>query len=263
MKTKIPFLIALLAVSSTFAIGQHSHDHGEMHFSHPLIVESPSPDTKVRLDYFFSRRNDAGEIISGHTPRLEFEYAFRRSFSIEVNAPYTFNQPESAPGQSHLDTVEVSFKFASFAFDEKHILPTYGLSFNLPTGNDSGIGSNHIVEIEPFAGLGYKHKKIQLVGIVSVGLATNKRAGDEEGTEFGFGLASMYKVTPRFEALLEFDGHRPLTGGEERRTVANISPGLKFLPFNDHWQIGVSAGFPVTHTKDFNIRTVVSVFYHF
>src|SRR5881392_2128567 len=28
----------------------HEHDH-HLHFSHPLVTESPSPDTKIRLDY--------------------------------------------------------------------------------------------------------------------------------------------------------------------------------------------------------------------
>ncbi len=35
-------------------------DHSkELHFSHPLFGESPSPDTKVRADYFF--QNESGE----------------------------------------------------------------------------------------------------------------------------------------------------------------------------------------------------------
>ena len=240
----------------------HDDDH-ELHFSHPLIVESPSPDSKVRFDYFYLGNSEAGEVTSGHTPRVEAEYAFRRTFSIEVNLPYTFRPSNTEPNQSHLETVEVSFKFASFAFKEHHVLPTYGLSFELPIGNRSGIGSNHTLNIEPFAGLGYKRNKLELIGIASVGFPVNKRPGEDEGTEFGFGAAALYKVTHRIQPLLEFDSHRVLNGPERGRSEIYISPGIKFLPSNEHWQIGIGTGFPVAHDREFKVRAVVSVFYHF
>ena len=31
------------------------HDHEGLHFSHPLLNESPSPDTKLRLDLTWAR----------------------------------------------------------------------------------------------------------------------------------------------------------------------------------------------------------------
>src|SRR5206468_919400 len=117
-------------------------------------------------------------------------YAFRRTFSIEVNFPYTFRRSNIEPAQNHADTFEVSLKFASFAFEKHHILPTYGVSFNLPTGNRTGIGSNHITTVEPFVGLGYKRKNLELIGIASVGFPVHKRTSDDEGKEFGFGFAA-------------------------------------------------------------------------
>ena len=45
--------------------------------------------------------------------------------------------------------------------------------------------------------------------------------------------------------------------------VVNLSPGIKFLHPDHHWQVGASVGWPVTKEKDFNIRAVVSLFYHF
>ena len=253
-------LLILLCANSP---AQHHDDDHELHFSHPLIVESPSPDSKVRLDYFYMRNSETGETTSDHTPRIEAEYAFKRTFSIEINLPYTFRRSDVQPYQSHLDTIEVSFKFASFALKEHHILPTYGLSFELPTGNRSGIGSNHVLNIEPFAGVGYKRKKLELIGIGSVGFPVNKRTGEEEGTEFGFGAAALYKVNHHIQPLIEFDSHRVLSGPEQGRTEINISPAIKFLPPNDHWQIGIGAGFPVTSDHEFKVRTVISVFYHF
>ena len=141
----------------------HDHDHGhhgKLHFSHPLIVESPSPDTKVRFDYFYNRREEDSERFSDHEGRIEAEYAFRPEFSIEVNVPYNFRRRQGMPTVGHPDNMEVSFKFANFHFAEHGLLPTYGLSFNLPTGSDTALGTTHVVGIEPFAGLGYMHKRL-------------------------------------------------------------------------------------------------------
>ena len=60
-------------------IDHSEHDHG-LHFSHPLVAESPSPDTKIRFDYVF--QSIAGEEDEGGADRqsfvLEAEYAFAR-----------------------------------------------------------------------------------------------------------------------------------------------------------------------------------------
>ncbi|MFL6228948.1 MAG: transporter [Pyrinomonadaceae bacterium] len=241
-----------------------SHHHGSLHFSHPLIVESPSPDTKIRFDYFYERSGESGEKTGEHTARVEYEYAFRRSFSIEINAPYTFRRPEAEPHENHPGNVEVSLKFASFAFDEQKLLPVYGVSFHLPTGDaGKGIGSGHVLGVEPYVGLGYQRKKIELIAFTSLGLAANRRAGDEDGAEFGYEGSVLYKLSRRFQAVLELDGSRALTGIRSGENVVNVSPGIKILPPNEHWQIGVGAGFPVTSDQEFKARAVVSVFYHF
>ena len=70
------FMTAILAATIQ---AQHHHDE-ELHFSHPLITESPSPDTKVRFDYFYRRFR--ADKTSEHSPRIEFEYAFRPTFSV-------------------------------------------------------------------------------------------------------------------------------------------------------------------------------------
>lgn len=263
---RVCLLVIVLFFAHIVALAQEdeSHTHSELHFSHPLIAESPSPDTKIRFDYFYRKINEAGEGATEQTPRLEFEHAFRRSFSIEVNVPYTFRRPSGEPRESNLENVEVSLKFASFAFAERHLLPVYGVSFNLPTGNSrKGIGSGHIFEVEPYVGLGYQQKKFEVVGFTSFGIPANRREEDEEGAEFGYEGAFLYKLSPRFQALLELDGSRVLTGISEGENVVNISPGIKILPFNEHWQIGVGVGFPVTSNREFKTRAVVSVFYHF
>jgi hypothetical protein len=256
-------LFLLTVILATTIQAQHHHDE-DLHFSHPLIAESPSPDTKVRFDYFY-RRFREGERATEHTPRLEFEYAFRPSFSVEANVPYTFRNVEGETRTSHADSLDVALKFANFALKEHHVLLVYGVEFGLPTGSDSkGIGSSHIIDVEPYFGLGLKKEKVEVVGFSSVGVPANKRTGDEEATTLGYQLSFLFKPTPSIQPLIVFDGQTGLNGLERGNTVVNLSPGIKFRPFHsEQWQVGVGVGFPITNRKDFDTRIVASAFYHF
>jgi hypothetical protein len=269
--SRVFLLAALLALAVAVTPAQHDdddhdhdHHHGKLHFSHPIIVESPSPDTKVRFDYFYFRREDEdGERFVDHEGRIEAEYAFRPEFSIEVNLPYNFRRRRGMPAVGHADNMEMSFKFANFHFGEHGVLPTYGISFDIPTGSDTGVGTSHVVGVAPFAGLGYLHKRVQVIGIAELGFPANRPAGDDEhGRELEYGIATIYQFHPHFQGLLEFDGSHGFTGSEPGRSVLNISPGIKFL-HGHHWQTGLSLGAPVTKAKEFKLRTVFSVFYHF
>ena len=100
-----------------------------------------------------------------------------------------------------------------------------------------------------------------MIGFGKFGLRTNRRVTDAEGHAFGYNFSSLYNVSHRVQMMIEMDGHTALTG--EPETVVNLSPGIKFLHSNHHWQFGASIGWPVTHTKEFNVRGVLSVFYHF
>ena len=257
------FFLVLTGILATTVQAQHHHDE-ELHFSHPLIAESPSPDTKVRFDYFY-RRFRSGERATEHTSRVEFEYAFRQSFSVEVNVPYTFRQVEGEPGTSHADSMDVALKFANFALKEHHVLLDYGVEFGLPTGSDSkGIGSSHIVEVAPYFGAGLKKEKVEVIGFSTVSVPTNKRTGDEDATTLGYQLSFLFKPTPSIQPLIELDGQTGLNGLERGNTVVNLSPGIKFRPLHsEHWQLGAGVGFPITNRHDFSSRLVVSAFYHF
>jgi hypothetical protein len=264
LKALAMVLFAASCLGHSVQAQSHHHEEEELHFSHPLIAESPSPDTKVRFDYFYRRFRD-GLRATEHTPRVEFEYAFRPTFSIEANVPYTFREVAGDPRVSHTDSIEVALKIANFHFKERHTLLVYGISFELPTGSDrKEIGSRHIVEVEPYFGVGLKREKLEVVGFTSVSLPANKRTGDEEATAFGYQLSFLFKPTPSVQPLIEMDGTTDLTGFDRGRTVVNISPGIKFRPFHSqHWQVGAGIGFPVTTNKDFHTRAVFSAFYHF
>ncbi len=82
-KLIVGMITAVFAISPLYG----SHEEQGLHFSHPLISESPSPDTKVRFDYIYE--NTAGEEKGKQNSlRFEGEYAFSRSLSAEIDVPY-------------------------------------------------------------------------------------------------------------------------------------------------------------------------------
>jgi hypothetical protein len=255
-------VLALTIILATTVQAQHHHDE-ELHFSHPLITESPSPDTKVRFDYFY--RRFGADKTTEHSPRVEFEYAFKSSFSVEINLPYTFRKVEGEPTVSHTASMDVAVKLTNSVFKEHHVLLVYGIELGLPTGSDhKGVGSNHIVELAPYFGAGLKRKKLEIVGFSSVSFPTNKRTGDEDTTTLGYQLSFLFKPTPSVQPLIEIDGGTGLSGLERGNTVVNLSPGIKFRPLHSaHWQIGAGVGFPITNRHEFGLRVVASAFYHF
>jgi hypothetical protein len=126
------------------------HDHDHLHFSHPMVTESPSPDTKIRLDYLGTRVSDPTDLRE-HVVRLEGEYAFNHTVSVAVATPFVWRTAPQTARASGLGDIEVSLKAASLMFGDRGLLLGSGLSSSLPTGNDlKGIGSGHIVELEPF-----------------------------------------------------------------------------------------------------------------
>ena len=240
--------------------GELSHHRG-LHFSHPLISESPSPDTKVRLDYLYVDLGDG----AGGTVRVEGEYAFDRVFSIEIDVPYSWLDPDQTASVSNVGTVDVGLKFANFAFEELGLLLGYGIEFGLPTGDDAkGIGSDHIFEVGPFFNLGYKRRRLELVGFVEFGIPTNQDAGEEIETDLGANLSALYHFSRRLQGLIELDGESVLSGDENGDDVLNVSPGIKLRPLaHQDLMVGLSVGFPVSDLEEFDARVLVSVFYHF
>ena len=261
------FTLWVLATGLLFSPGvsladpDHSKD---LHFSHPLFGESPSPDTKVRADYFF--QNESGEATGeSHTARVEVEYALRRWVSIEVDIPFTVRDPDHESSERHLDTVEIAVKLASSAFSEQGLLLGGGLELGLPTG-DTGreIGSSHIIEVAPFLDFGLKRGKLELTGFLSAGIPINENGDNEADVEPGWNASFLYHLNSQLELLLEFYGERVFGGEERGHSSAVIAPGLKLTPTRDqNLKIGVGVGLPISNDKDFHAVALFSVFYHF
>jgi len=258
---------ALAVAASLLAPGADAEppSHTErLHFAHPLVVESPSPDTKVRLHHFFD--DDAGEDEDEvNTLHLEVEYAFAPWISVEVDTPYTFVSPDDGDTRHDFGNVEAAVKVASFAFAESGLLFGGGLELGVPTGNDrKGIGSSHTVEIEPFLDGGFKRGAFETVAFLSFGVPVNTKGDDEADWEIEWELSLLYHVTSRLEASLEFEGERMFGGEEDGMTIFNMTPGIKVAPFeNRAFEIGAGVSFPLTHDHEYDVRSVFSLFYHF
>ncbi|RMF17401.1 MAG: hypothetical protein D6757_01310, partial [Alphaproteobacteria bacterium] len=241
--------LVVFALAVGPALAHEGHDAGEgeslLHFSHPLFTESPSPDSKLRVDYFYARLvGEAGDDEEGppefgalpsdfHTFRLEGEYAFTPSFSIEVNLPFSVRDAGRPFGsRSHFDNGDIGLKYANYSFADRGLLLGGGIEVGLPLGQDEkGIGSDHIVDLEPFLDFGWKRGRLEMVGFLTLGLPLNDRPQDAApDAEIAVDLSALYHVSRRVSLLVELNGEHVEGGEEDGLDVWNIAPGFKFAP---------------------------------
>lgn len=257
-------LIALLISPSLLAAQQHEHDDDHhLHFSHPLVTESPTPDTKIRLDYVLLWSNDLPE-FRDRLVRVEGEYAFSDAVSLALVAPYEFRKESGGARVKGLGDIELSLKFASLRYGEHGLLLGGGLSAGIPTGNDQKqIGSSHIVELEPFVNAGYKRDRLELVGFARLSSTFNRRTGDEPERDLAFDFSTLYHLHPRLEALMELTTSRALVGSEAGVPQTFLAPGVKIYPFTNP-RIMSGASLLLGTGAASNVRAVsLSGFYHF
>src|SRR6266550_3930901 len=255
------FLTPLTVIQAQDQEDDHDHDH--LHFSHPLVTESPSPDTKLRLDYIGTRTSDPTG-LDENTFRLEGEYAFTHSVSLAVVTPFVSRTAPAGERASGLGNIELSLKAASLAFGEHGLLLGGGLSAALPTGSDAkGIGSSHLVELEPFLDAGYKHDALELVGFATLSSTFRRRPGEEAERNLTFDFSALYRIQSRLEGMIEATTERALIGPESGSQQTFIAPGLKIYPFtNKQFMFGASAEFGTGAVRD-NRLLMLSAFYHF
>ena len=241
----------------------HDHDHDHLHFSHPLVTESPSPDTKLRLDYIGTRTSDPIG-VHDNTFRLEGEYAFNHGVSLAIVTPFISRTAPATERASGLGNIEISLKAASLAFGEDGVLLGGGLSAALPTGSDTkGIGSAHIIELEPFLDAGYKRSALELVGFAILSSTFHRQAGDVAERSLTFNFSALYQLESRLEGMIEVATARALVGPESGTQQTFIAPGLKVYPFtNRSLMFGASVEVGTGVVRDTH-AVLLSAFYHF
>jgi len=258
-------VLALVLSPGVLAAQEHEHDddHDHLHFSHPLVTESPTPDTKIRLDYVNLWISGIPE-FRDHLVRIEGEYAFTHAMSLAIVAPYEFRTEPSSERASGLGDLELSLKFASVRYGEQGVLLGGGLSAGVPTGSDQKqIGSSHIVELEPFVDAGYKRDKFEFVGFARLSSTFNRRAGEDAERTLAFDFSTLYHLHPRLEGLVELTTSRSLVGTESGIPETLLAPGVKVYPFsNPRLMFGASLLLGTGAVSD-QKAVLLSAFYHF
>lgn len=242
---------------------KEDHDHDHLHFSHPLVTESPSPDTKLRQDYLYVLTSGTGGVREDII-RIEGEYAFTPSLSLALVTPFISRAEPATDRVSGVGNIELSLKAASLAFGDHGLLLGGGLSVALPTGSDAkGIGSTHIVELEPFLDAGYKRNALELVGFATLSSTFHRRAGDEAERNLTFDFSALYQMESRFEGLIEVTTTRALVGPESGSQQTFVAPGFKVYPFtNRRFMFGASLEIGTGVVRDTHVL-LLSGFYHF
>ena len=272
---RLVLVAALLTVIAAVGAGRKAlaSEEGEggeagepLEFSHPLVSNTPLPENYLRFTYDYlnepRHHNEAG--ADRHTLAVNLEYALLRSFSLELQVPYTFLNPDEGSSTSRLDNLELIGKYASYAFAKDGLLLGGGLTLELPTGNeDKGIGSSHVVVIEPFLDFGYRLNRFELIGFTNFGFPVNEGHEDEADLELSWNLSFLYRITDRFQYLLEFEGEHDFGGENDGFNVVNISPGIKYQVLKNRLSLGASVRLPLTQDKEFYVSPRFSVFYHF
>lgn len=239
----------------------HWHAHPGIDLSHPIITESPLPETHIRLDYSFADGDEGRE----HTLGATIEYAFVPEISLEVELPYTFLDPADGDEVDRFGDAAVAMKFASYRYVDHGFLPAIGLEAVLPTGNEErGIGSDHVIELEPFFRIGYWNGPFEVIGSVAVGIPLNQTSEerDEEDFALAYNLSLLYRPLPDVQLLAEFHGETVF--GDEDVSEFFISPGVTFQPLEDKSiSFGLGATIPVTDDKPFDYAINVMTIIHF
>lgn len=127
----------------------------------------------------------------------------------------------------------------------------------------NGIGSAHIIELEPFLDAAYKRNAVELVGFAIVSSTFHRRAGEEAERNLTFDFSALYRIQSRLEGLIEVTTARALIGPESGSQQTFVAPGFKVYPFTNRklmFGASVELGTGVVHDTH---ALLLSGFYHF
>lgn len=266
-----------VAVSSGVAWAEEAdHDHAQLdphaghghtdalHFLHPLVVESPLPENEARLEFTYT--NLSGGEGDEFTLTGTVEFAPVRWFSVEASAPLTHLDADMSSSETRLGNASVGLKFACFEFEEHGVLLAAGVEFGLPTGNEErGIGNDHVLEVEPWVGCGYKRDRFEWIARLGVGLPTNQNGDKEADAELEWGTSFLFHIIDdKLAALIEIDGLDIYGEEEDGYDSVSITPGVRIYPFdNPDVSIGLGVRLPVTTDRDSHVQGIFTLFFHF
>jgi hypothetical protein len=196
--------------------------------------------------------------------RLEGEYAFTPSVSIEANIPVT-SRRESGTSVNSVGSGEIALKLANYGLADRGFLFGGGLALGVPTGNDrKAIGSGHIYELEPYVDMGYKRGEAELVSFLSYSTTVHRHVDEENEEEVALALSGLYHVAERVETLVEFQTIRSVNGEESGRQTAAVGAGVKYhIGRIHHLVVGIGGRVPITHDRESDAEVLLSALWHF
>ena len=236
-------------------------DDGIPDLAHPLIAESPTPDTEIRFEYIVINSDSADEIEINP----EGELAIMPGVSIEVDIPYKLRDPsDGSSSENNLDVTEIALKLARGIGSNSLI--GGGLELGLPTGDDGkNIGSNNELIVKPFLDAGIISGSYEYVGFLGFEFPFNQDTAIESEKDLGleYNLAFAYWFAQGTRGILELDGEM-VASGEDNEAILNISWGFIGAPIRGvPLEIGAGISLPFTRDRDFDQRSVFSLLYQF
>jgi hypothetical protein len=262
-------VLGLCASQSLMAQGtEHHHDedegpgnhHDHLHFSHPLVTESPSPDSKLRLDFLRTSLREVDQ-PAANVMKLEVEHAFSRALSLSATASDAWMAATRNASQSRATSLELAVKGANFSLSDLGILLGGGLAFDIPlTQTLPAAAEKDKVEAEPFVDFAVKRDELEFVTLASY--ATSVARSGEREKRFQVMGSLLQHVSPRLEVLGEAAILRPLSGDGDRSFQVRLAPGVKAWPTADKdLALGVSVPIAVSGQK--SITVLISALLHF
>jgi len=252
-------------IAQEFVISKSLDDNKKqehIEFSHPLVTESISPDTKIRTTFLYTKVNDN---MSSQTYDLELEYAPVPSFSLHLDLPYTAVKSTGNHSLSNLDEIELTLKFANFAFESHKVVLGYGISFGLPTGDQTkGIGNDHIWDINPFFNYGIMWKRWEWTAYFIFNIPSNQNTNENIQTSLASRLTALYHINSRWEVLLEAGNASQIGHFIKDGNSYDLTEGIKFRPDPvKPWIIALGVRHPVIKNTEIKLQGIISIFYHF
>ncbi len=262
---KIVILLCIIVpfgTSNSFAQKNESSHEDHFEFSHPIFTESISPDSKIRFNYANTKVADS---LSSHGFNLEMEFAPVRTFSIHLDIPYTVLKSKSASSLSHLEDIELAFKFANFALAKHRVLFGYGVSLGFPTGSArKGIGSDHIFSINPFLNGGVMWRRWEWTAYFTFNIPTNQLSQEDLQPGLESRLTALYHLDPRWELLLEAGNSTEIGHRSVMEKNYDIAEDIKFRPNPEKpWILAIGVRQPLGQNSEFKFQGMFSLFYHF
>lgn len=275
-----------------------AHEHTGLHFTHPMIAESVTPDTKVRMDHQFF---DFPDGTRENSSVLEAEYAVHRAVSLEVGLPYSYTA-------GSFGNLRALFKLANYALEDSGVLLGYGVGVTFPTNGAADVAGHvdeegghadeghagvrlsrsaapppprfhgaaegvrtslgtEVWEVEPYLNVGFRGGPWEVTAWTRFAIPFHQAEQHDVGSELRWNLATLFHASSRLQALLELDGSSGISGHPVGEDVVFASPGLRVKPLAGQplW-IGTAVGLPVAAgvpEDPFDVRWKTSLFWHF